>query len=1002
MSNKQPSRMPPSASSPVLPSHSNSPPPNTTSQNQPSKLPKFLQKATRDRSRSINDPAASTASIASSSSGDSARPGKKKGLRLGGLRETFPTQSTTSLSSSQSPEGDDRERGSNGAPVDEPPVIIEPVPAPTPSNPFPRPRTRSERPISDMGHLPPHISTHHVSAYTNPNTPSSFSPSLPTRLTGWFSHTFSASSTDLTLPAILANQQAASTSPASPSKIRGNNPLLTAARHGGRHLDKAVRYLLDSDSQPDRCTDPIWIMGVQHPGYEPPPPTPPPSAFTPSNLGPKRRSSVSVDADLTGSHYSSSRREMSLSQSQPPSSTLRGAIRGGGIDKDAKERDPAAHWPPIFYQDFTSRIWLTYRSHFSPIRDASLAALPPPSLNPPPPQLSVAEEGDAGERWEMSPTGGGGKWAWIPIPGVGGEKSWTSDAGWGCMLRTGQSLLANALVGVHLGRDWRRPPHPLPTADYATYVQILTWFLDTPAPQAPFSVHRMALAGKELGTDVGCWFGPSVAAGAIRTLVNAFPEAHLGVAVANDGCLYQSEVFAASTAPVALSPTASPRSRRDRHKRDRGWGGRPVLVLVGIRLGINGVNPIYYETIKALYTFPQSVGIAGGRPSSSYYFVGSQADNLFYLDPHHARPAVPFRPPPRSQSPSSQAHRRMATSPASPSPLQKQVSVSSQSTSSLPRAPSDDDEDLDYAASARPSLQAPYQREREVRGRGLDATQEHYVNAYSTAELTTFHCERVRKMPLSGLDPSMLLGFLCKDEKEWLDFRRRLGRDYKTIFTIQDEPPTWPSDSDEFMGLESISEPDDMDMDDDDDEGQEPFFNDDDRGTPSSGAKSSEEDAVGPITPGPTRTAFETSKGKPKESEVREFEGDDDDDDDEEEDDDEEDDDDDDDEDWVDSSVMTPIDSPVSKAPRMAPSKSGSSTTSASSGGSGVLVSPIPKSKTTQSPSEPAPAHYPFPSSAEDIPQQQQNGHRMHTQRARDGGRTQSGGVKGVLTNDDR
>ena len=56
------------------------------------------------------------------------------------------------------------------------------------------------------------------------------------------------------------------------------------------------------------------------------------------------------------------------------------------------------------------------------------------------------------------------------------------------------------------------------TADYATYVQIITWFLDTPSPDAPFSVHRMALAGKELGKDVGQWFGPSTAAGAIRSV----------------------------------------------------------------------------------------------------------------------------------------------------------------------------------------------------------------------------------------------------------------------------------------------------------------------------------------------------------------------------------------------------------------------------------------------------------------------------------------------------
>lgn len=64
--------------------------------------------------------------------------------------------------------------------------------------------------------------------------------------------------------------------------------------------------------------------------------------------------------------------------------------------------------------------------------------------------------------------------------------------------------------------DWRRPPHPVYTADYSTYVQILTWFLDSPSPLCPFSVHRMALAGKELGKDVGQWFGPSTAAGAIK------------------------------------------------------------------------------------------------------------------------------------------------------------------------------------------------------------------------------------------------------------------------------------------------------------------------------------------------------------------------------------------------------------------------------------------------------------------------------------------------------
>lgn len=85
--------------------------------------------------------------------------------------------------------------------------------------------------------------------------------------------------------------------------------------------------------------------------------------------------------------------------------------------------------------------------------------------------------------------------------------------------------------------------------------------------------------GKQLGKDVGEWFGPSTAAGAIKALVNAFEPAGLKVVVVNDGAVYRSEVAAAA-------------------RGERGTWEKPVLVLIGLRLGIDGVNPIYHEAVK--------------------------------------------------------------------------------------------------------------------------------------------------------------------------------------------------------------------------------------------------------------------------------------------------------------------------------------------------------------------------------------------------------------------
>ena len=59
----------------------------------------------------------------------------------------------------------------------------------------------------------------------------------------------------------------------------------------------------------------------------------------------------------------------------------------------------------------------------------------------------------------------------------------------------------------------------------------------------------------------------------------------------------------------------------------------PTLVLVGIRLGIDRVTPVYWEALKASLQLSQSIGIAGSVDTPLNFSV-YQADILSLVDVH--------------------------------------------------------------------------------------------------------------------------------------------------------------------------------------------------------------------------------------------------------------------------------------------------------------------------------------------------------------------------------
>lgn len=61
---------------------------------------------------------------------------------------------------------------------------------------------------------------------------------------------------------------------------------------------------------------------------------------------------------------------------------------------------------------------------------------------------------------------------------------------------------------------------------------------------------------------------------------------------------------------------------------------------------------------------------------------------------------------------------------------------------------------------------------------------------YTREEIDTCHTRRLRKLHIREMDPSMLIGFLIRDEEDWKDWRRSVKHvQGKNIIHVSDRDP---------------------------------------------------------------------------------------------------------------------------------------------------------------------------------------------------------------------
>ncbi|KAH9419169.1 Cysteine protease atg4c [Dermatophagoides pteronyssinus] len=237
-----------------------------------------------------------------------------------------------------------------------------------------------------------------------------------------------------------------------------------------------------------------------------------------------------------------------------------------------------------FKKDFYSRIWLTYRRDFPPLLQT-------------------------------------------PI---------TTDNGWGCMIRSGQMIMAQAFLTHFHGRNWRWEGQ-----DDLIHRMIIKWFADVPdRSTSPFSIHEIIRQGQLLfGKNPGDWFGPASISIIMKNLLE---DAAKDNSLLSDICCLIAQdctVYLQDVVDLCQNENIPSNSKTilDDDSNDQ-W--RSIIILIPVRLGGDEFNKFYSPYLKQILSLSSCLGIIGGKPRHSLYFVGYQDDKLLAIDPHYCQKSI--------------------------------------------------------------------------------------------------------------------------------------------------------------------------------------------------------------------------------------------------------------------------------------------------------------------------------------------------------------------------
>jgi len=240
-----------------------------------------------------------------------------------------------------------------------------------------------------------------------------------------------------------------------------------------------------------------------------------------------------------------------------------------------------------------------------------------------------------------------------PQINIKNNKTFTSDCGWGCMIRSSQMILCRALYKIfkyNYKLHENIIDHVIPfimdrnldIVKYKylgmdSYIEKLKEYgkKDIIEIDPPFSIHKIIILGEKFGRTSGEWFS-DFELPKIYNMINITFDIIPNLSIIHFNSFIELEIIMERCFKEIAS------NKNTKNDKIFNFEGKNYImekmgfIFVSVRLGLDNVSSDYFPSIKKLFSCKECLGFIGGKnwTNSASYFFGFYDDFLIYLDPH--------------------------------------------------------------------------------------------------------------------------------------------------------------------------------------------------------------------------------------------------------------------------------------------------------------------------------------------------------------------------------